>query len=79
MSAATCTPCGATWTGKRIEHCTACHETFTGETAGEKHRVGKYVPDERHCLTPDEMRAKGMEQNARGQWGNGGESPWGAS
>lgn len=72
--------CGATWTGYRIEHCTACHETFTGTTAGDKHRTGQHHlstgPDRRRCLTVEEMREKGMAQNARGQWTNGGTSPW---
>lgn len=71
MSAASC-PCGAKWTGHRIEHCTACHETFTGTTAGDKHRTGDHAvssgPTRRRCLTPPEMRGKGMAQNARGQW-----------
>lgn len=79
MSGATCR-CGASWTGLRIEHCTACHETFTGTTSGDRHRVGDpaiYVgPKRRRCLTDEEMRAKGMAQNARGQWTNGGTSPW---
>ena len=72
---ATC-KCGASWTGKRIEHCDACHETFTGTSAGDKHRTGSYVPMERRCLSADEMRALGMEQNARGVWTLGGVSPW---
>lgn len=71
-----CTPCGTKWAGKRIEHCTECHQTFTGNTSGDKHRVGPFFPGGRRCLTADEMRAKGMAQNARGQWTNGGESPW---
>lgn len=79
MSVASC-PCGAKWTGLRIEHCTACHETFTGTTSGDRHRVGDHAiyvgPKRRRCLTPDEMRDKGMAQNARGQWTNGGTSPW---
>jgi hypothetical protein len=72
--------CGKTWTGLRIEHCTACHETFSGTTSGDRHRVGDSAiysgPDRRRCLTPDEMREKGMTQNARGVWTNGGTSPW---
>lgn len=79
MSATTCM-CGATWTGLRMEHCTACHETFSGTTAGDKHRVGEHHiwvgQSRRRCLTPDEMRDKGMAQNARGVWTNGGTSPW---
>ena len=66
--------------GLRTEHCTVCHETFTGTSSGDKHRVGDFNPGDknypRRCLSADEMRAKGMEQNARGQWTNGGASPW---
>lgn len=68
--------CGATWSGKRLEHCAVCHLTFTGTTAGDKHRTGSYWPDERRCLTDEEMREKGMAQNSRGHWGLGGTSPW---
>lgn len=72
--------CGAEWVGRRIEHCWGCHQSFTGTTAGDKHRVGKHSvfegPKRRRCLTPDEMRAIGMEQNDRGVWTNGGTSPW---
>lgn len=79
MSASACR-CGQSWTGLRIEHCTSCHETFTGTTSGDKHRVGEHHidvgPTRRRCLSPDQMRAKGMAQNTRGQWTNGGTSPW---
>lgn len=57
----TCPGCPAKWTGLRIEHCAACHETFTGTKAGDRHRVGAYGvttgPNRRRCLTVDEMRA----------------------
>ena len=75
-----CTACGATWSGHRIEHCTACHETFTGTGSGDKHRTGDHAvdigPERRRCLTPDEMRGKGMATNQRGQWTLGGTSYW---
>lgn len=71
--------CGAEWTGLRMEHCTVCHLTFSGTTAGDKHRVGDHAvfvgPDRRRCLTVEEMWAKGMTQNKRGVWTNGGEWP----
>lgn len=73
----TCKNCDATWTGTRIEHCTAtgCHQTFTGSSAGDMHRVGDHGiwegPDRRRCLTPAEMTEKGMTQNGRGQWTSG--------
>lgn len=71
--------CGAKWSGHRIEHCPSCHETFTGTSAGDRHRTGDHAlstgPDRRRCLSADEMRERGMRQNERGQWGNGGEMP----
>ena len=64
----------------RMEHCVECHQTFSGTTAGDKHRTGKHHlstgPDRRRCLSTDEMAEKGMTQNARGVWGSGGTSPW---
>ena len=75
-----CWKCSKTWTGKRIEHCTVCHETFTGSTAGDMHRTGDHAvfegPDRRRCLTADEMREKGMAQNARSQWTTGQSNAW---
>lgn len=75
----TCT-CGSEWSGNRIEHCADCHQTFTGTSAGDRHRTGDHAidsgPTRRRCLSIDEMRAKGMTTNERGVWTNGGESPW---
>jgi len=77
---ANCRNCKATWTGARIEHCTVCHETFTGATAGDMHRVGDHGiwegPDRRRCLTAAEMAEKGMAQNDRGQWTSGKSNAW---
>ena len=79
MSTSTCPRCPATWTGLRIQHCTACHETFTGTASGDMHRVGRYDttagPDRRRCLTTEEMGDKGMTLNKRGQWTTGAPSP----
>ena len=69
------TRCGKSWTGKRIEHCTVCHETFSGTSAGDKHRTGAHGKD-RRCRTAEEMVDLGMEQNVRGVWTTGGDSPW---
>lgn len=64
-----------TWTGQRPQHCTACHHTFNGTTAGDMHRVGRFDgtegPDGRRCLTPVEMLAKGMGVNRAGYWTTG--------
>lgn len=51
MGVGSCPQCGSVWTGYKAEHCVACHETFTGNEAGEKHRKGEY-PD-RRCSTED--------------------------
>lgn len=50
--------CGKSWGGLRMEHCTVCHQTFSGQTLGDAHSVGKDVMA-KVCLTPDEMSAKG--------------------
>lgn len=53
----------------------SCHQTFTGSTAGDMHRVGDHAinegPDRRRCLTAGEMVEKGMAQNERGVWTTG--------
>lgn len=35
-----CGTCGAIWTGLIACHCSGCHETFTGLSAFDIHRVG---------------------------------------
>jgi hypothetical protein len=53
--------CGAQWSGLRIEHCASCHQTFSGTSTGDAHRVGPHEPSElRRCLSPDELRALGL-------------------
>jgi hypothetical protein len=67
---ATCPKCQKTWSGFRAEHCPAdgCHQTFSGGTAGDKHRVGDFADGSRHCLTVEEMLSIGMVVNSRGTW-----------
>lgn len=69
-----------TITGHKTQHCTVCHQTFTGPSSGDKHRTGKHGvtcgPDRRRCLTVDEMTARGMKRNGHGYWTLGGTSPW---
>ena len=86
----TCPRCDETWTGHRVEHCSAdgCHQTFTGTRAGDMHRVGdpavRSGPKRRRCLTPAEMMAKGMVRSEQGRWTTGRVVPdairarWGA-
>lgn len=72
-TSASCRDCGTTWTGHKPEHCTQCHRTFTGTSAGDKHRTGdhqvKTGPVRRRCLTDDEMAGSGLALNAKGLWG----------
>jgi hypothetical protein len=53
--------CDAKWSGLRVEHCPACHETFTGTEAGDAHRIVQREDAEgneyRRCLTANEMRS----------------------
>ena len=51
-------------------HCMACHLTFTSDGGFDKHRVGKYQPNERRCLTTEEMNKAGWRFTPRG-W-----TPW---
>lgn len=46
-------------------YCASCGEPFQSQTLFDDHRVGKYVPDERRCLTPDEMLDKGWRFDGR--------------
>ncbi len=46
-------------TGDRCQ-CTVCGLYFNSDYAFCKHRVGLHMPMERRCLSPDEMRVKGM-------------------
>lgn len=53
--------CGATWHGFRVEHCTVCHQTFSGETTGNAHRVGPFnPPGKRRCLKPNKLTGLGL-------------------
>jgi hypothetical protein len=44
-----CNGCDKTWGGLLTAHCSACHITFTGITAFDKHRR------RRKCLTPESI------------------------
>lgn len=47
--------------------CSVCGEYFNSNHSFEIHRTGKFGVD-RRCLTPEEMRAKGMSLNAAEFW-----------
>ena len=49
--------------------CSGCSRNFTGISAFEDHRAGSYTRNTRHCLSEDEMSARGLERKASGRWG----------
>jgi hypothetical protein len=51
--------------------CGACGLIFSSVSSFDKHRVGRYEPLERRCLTVDEMIEKKMVQNEKGWWTTG--------
>lgn len=56
--------------GTALCYCTVCGEYFRSEAPFTMHRPGDYEQNKPRprCLTPDEMRARGMAQNRKGQW-----------
>jgi len=52
--------------------CKTCGEYFSGIQPFDEHRKGTYtqLPPQygRSCRSPEEMIARGMAQNARGEW-----------
>lgn len=50
-----------------MTQCAVCEEFFSGTTMFDLHRVGPHDGD-RRCLTVGEMREKGWETNAKGEW-----------
>ena len=67
----TCAVCGSEIPGPFSGgHCNSCHQGFNSNYADGLHRRGEYgnPKNPRRCLTPDEMRERGMSLNARGLW-----------
>lgn len=52
--------------------CGACGRIFSSVSSFDKHRVGKFEPMERRCLSEQEMLDKGMTKNDKGWWTTGG-------
>lgn len=46
--------CGKTWTGLSRAHCPSCCETFSRDSAADKHRVGQFGVD-RRCADPSSV------------------------
>lgn len=63
-----CGGCDRTWTAARAEHCAACHETFSGTSSGDRHRVGRFGDGSRRCLSADEMLEAGLIRTGAGTW-----------
>lgn len=75
--------CGKTWRqrGNRTGHCSACHETFEGESLFDAHRV-TLDDGTRGCREPGSMKVRGvalrlengswrgpgMDERARNAW-----------
>lgn len=53
--------------GRRCQ-CSSCDGLFNSEGAFNKHRVGRYSPNERACLNADAMVNLGMVKNSDGFW-----------
>jgi len=68
----TCATCGDLVSG-RAEHCTLCHRTFTGTTAGDAHQTGihgiRTGADRRRCRTDDELAKVRLIRKDNGRWG----------
>ena len=46
--------------------CSVCNERFNSTAAFDKHRTGDWQA--RRCMTPEQMRSKGMAISATGWW-----------
>jgi hypothetical protein len=51
--------------------CGACGRIFSSISSFDKHRVGRFEPMERRCLTEPEMLQRGMTKNEKGWWTTG--------
>ncbi len=58
-----------------IPYCPTCLEPFQSQRLFDEHRVGRYEPHERRCLTPDEMTAKGWRFDGR-TWRGPADERW---
>lgn len=60
---ANCGGCDAAWTGAKIAHCAACHETFTTPGNFDKHRNPR--GEHGSCQNPAKV---GLVRGKRGYW-----------
>lgn len=70
-----CPRCPVRWSGANTGHCGACHRTFTGVIAFDKHRVrGKCVNPET-ILNQKGERVLALTSRAYLCWGAAGDKP----
>lgn len=55
--------------------CPSCGKEFKSVSGFDGHRVGKYIPDTRRCLTENELKSKGWYKDNRGWWRMPGHKP----
>lgn len=73
--------CGRSWSGVSRAHCPKCHETFSSDSAAEKHRTGKHGVD-RRCVDPASVGLVSRDQPWGVMWTNPapvGGRPWGVA
>ncbi len=51
---------------KTVQWCRKCGQNFSSTRAGDKHRVGKFFPDERKCLTGEDAGLTAVINKKRG-------------
>ncbi|MBA2391173.1 MAG: hypothetical protein H0V70_00325 [Ktedonobacteraceae bacterium] len=51
-----------------VSYCSGCKRTFSSTSAFDLHRVGNFAHNQRRCLVSQEMSARGMMRNEKGQW-----------
>lgn len=76
-------PCGKWWTGATRSHCPACCQTFSTDSAADKHRQGRFGID-RRCVDPAEAGLVPAEKPYGVLWQNpapegGSQAPWAAA
>lgn len=58
-----------------IPYCNDCKEPFISQILFDRHRVGRFEPNERRCLSKEEMLAKGWKFDGK-TWRGEGDSKW---
>jgi hypothetical protein len=70
-----CSQCGRRYNGSDRSggHCVGgkfggCCKSFRSLTGFDKHRTGPFEPDERRCMTAEELTAKGWSVDDNNTW-----------